>query len=72
VPMRLGFDHRAGCAGGGPGLVISGNASLAFMPAAARALSKAMPYGQLLMLKDQAHDVDPRVLAPVLTDFFTA
>jgi pimeloyl-ACP methyl ester carboxylesterase len=55
-----------------PALVIAGAASLAFMPAAARALSTAMPHGQLRMLEDQAHNVDPAVLAPVLTDFFTA
>jgi pimeloyl-ACP methyl ester carboxylesterase len=55
-----------------PALVIAGGASLAFMPATARALSTAMPHGQLRMLEDQAHNVDPGVLAPVLTDFFTA
>jgi pimeloyl-ACP methyl ester carboxylesterase len=55
-----------------PALVIAGGASFAFMPTAARALSKAMPHGQLLILEDQAHNVDPGVLAPVLTDFFTA
>jgi pimeloyl-ACP methyl ester carboxylesterase len=55
-----------------PALVIAGNASFAFMPGAARALSTAMPHGQLRILKDQPHNVDPGVLAPVLTDFFTA
>jgi pimeloyl-ACP methyl ester carboxylesterase len=55
-----------------PALVMAGDASLAFMPAAARALSTAMPHGQLRILADQPHNVDPRVLAPVLTDFFAA
>jgi pimeloyl-ACP methyl ester carboxylesterase len=55
-----------------PALVIAGDASLPFMPSAARALSTAMPQGQLRILEDQAHNVDPTVLAPVLTAFFTA
>lgn len=55
-----------------PALVMAGDASLPFMPAAARALSTAMPHGQLRILADQPHNVDPRVLAPVLTDFFAA
>lgn len=53
-----------------PALVIAGDASFAFMPGAAKTLSRAMPHGQLRILKDQAHNVDPGVLAPVLTDFF--
>ena len=55
-----------------PALVIAGDASLAFMPAAARILSEAMPHGQLRILADQPHNVDPGVLAPILTEFFTA
>jgi pimeloyl-ACP methyl ester carboxylesterase len=54
-----------------PALVMAGDASLPFMPAAARALSTAMPHGRLRMLPGQTHDVNPRVLAPVLVDFFT-
>lgn len=53
-----------------PALVIAGDASLAFMPATARVLTEAMPHGQLRILEGQAHNVDPGVLAPVLTDFF--
>jgi pimeloyl-ACP methyl ester carboxylesterase len=55
-----------------PALVLAGGASLAFMPATARALSNAMPHGQLRILEAQPHDVDPGVLAPVLTEFFAA
>jgi pimeloyl-ACP methyl ester carboxylesterase len=55
-----------------PALVIAGDASLPFMPATARALTKAMPRGQLLILEGQTHAVDPGVLAPVLTYFFTS
>jgi len=38
----------------------------------ARALSHAMPHGQLRMLEGQAHNVNPDALAPVLLDFFTS
>jgi len=55
-----------------PALVIAGDASLPFMPGTARALSNAMPHGQLRILEGQTHDVNPGVLAPVLVDFFTS
>jgi len=55
-----------------PALVIAGDASFPFMPDTARALSHAMPQGQLRMLEGQTHDVDPGVLVPVLVDFFTS
>jgi pimeloyl-ACP methyl ester carboxylesterase len=55
-----------------PALVMAGDASLPFMPHAARALSEAMPYGQLRMLEGQTHAVDPGVLAPVLAAFFSS
>ena len=55
-----------------PALVIAGDASLAFMPATARALGKAIPRGQVRILEGQPHNVDPGVLAPILTDFFTS
>ena len=55
-----------------PALVIAGDASLAFMPHTARALSEAMPHGHLRVLEGQTHDVIPGVLAPVLVDFFTS
>ena len=39
------------------------------MPGAARALSQAIPQGQLRMLAGQTHQVKPGVLAPVLAEF---
>jgi pimeloyl-ACP methyl ester carboxylesterase len=55
-----------------PALVMAGDASLPFMPDAARALSQAMPQGRLRMLAGQTHEVSPDVLAPVLVEFFTS
>jgi pimeloyl-ACP methyl ester carboxylesterase len=55
-----------------PVLVMAGDASLPFMPEAARVLSQAIPQGQLRMLKDQKHEVNPDVLAPLLVEFFTS
>jgi len=54
-----------------PALVIAGGASLPFMPATARALSEAMPHGQLRLLEGETHNVNPGVLAPILVEFFT-
>jgi len=54
-----------------PALVIAGD-SMPFMSHTARALSQAMPHGQLRILDGQAHNVNPHVLAPVLLDFFTS
>ena len=55
-----------------PALVMAGDASLPFMPDAARVLSQAIPQGQLRMLAGQTHEVNPGVLAPVLVEFFTS
>jgi pimeloyl-ACP methyl ester carboxylesterase len=55
-----------------PALVMSGDAGIPFMPATARALSEAMPQGQLRMLAGQTHEVNPGVLAPVLAEFFAS
>jgi pimeloyl-ACP methyl ester carboxylesterase len=55
-----------------PALVLAGDASLPFMPHTARALSRALPHGQLRILPGQTHDVEPGVLAPVLVDFFVS
>ena len=55
-----------------PALVMAGDASLPFMPHAARALSEAMPHGRLRLLAGQTHAVDPGILAPVLAEFFTS
>jgi pimeloyl-ACP methyl ester carboxylesterase len=54
-----------------PALVMAGDASLPFMPDAARVLSQAIPQGQLRILEGQTHVVDPAVLAPALEEFFT-
>jgi pimeloyl-ACP methyl ester carboxylesterase len=54
-----------------PTLVMSGGASFPFMHDTARALSQAMPSGELRTLDGQTHDVNPGVLAPVLAEFFT-
>jgi pimeloyl-ACP methyl ester carboxylesterase len=55
-----------------PVLVMAGDASLPFMPDAARVLSQAIPQGQLRMLKGQKHEVDPDALAPLLVEFFAS
>ena len=55
-----------------PALVMAGDASLPFMPDAARALSQAIPRGQLRTLEGQTHEVNPAALAPVLVEFFTS
>ena len=54
-----------------PALVMAGDASLPFMPGAARALSQAIPLGELRTLEGQTHEVKPGALAPVLVEFFT-
>lgn len=53
-----------------PTLVMNGGAS--FMYDTARAIATAMPQAQLRTLEGQRHDVDPKVLAPALVEFFTA
>jgi pimeloyl-ACP methyl ester carboxylesterase len=55
-----------------PALVMAGDASLPFMPDAARVLSQVIPQGQLRTLEGQTHEVNPGVLAPVLVEFFTS
>jgi pimeloyl-ACP methyl ester carboxylesterase len=55
-----------------PALVMTGDAGLAFLPGAARALSQAIPQGRLRTLEGQPHEVNPGVLAPVLVEFFTS
>jgi pimeloyl-ACP methyl ester carboxylesterase len=52
-----------------PALVIYGTASPSFMAEAATTLSKAIPQAELRSLDGQDHNVDPAVLAPVLTAF---
>jgi pimeloyl-ACP methyl ester carboxylesterase len=55
-----------------PALVMAGDASLPFMPDAARVLSQAIPQGQLRTLAGQTHEVKPDALAPVLAEFFAS
>jgi len=54
-----------------PALVMNGGASYAFMYETARALSQAIPHAQLRTLEGQTHEVDPKVLAQALVEFFT-
>jgi pimeloyl-ACP methyl ester carboxylesterase len=55
-----------------PALVIAGDASLPFMLPMAKALSQAMPRGQLRVMEGQPHNADPGALAPVLAEFFAS
>src|SRR4029077_21243133 len=55
-----------------PTLVMHGSAGAPSMRAAAEALSQAIPNSQFLTLAGQTHGVRPKVLAPVLADFFVA
>jgi pimeloyl-ACP methyl ester carboxylesterase len=58
-----------------PALVMDGGASLEMMPfmrASAETLAAAMPHAQRQTLEGQTHDVDSKVLAPVLAAFFQA
>jgi pimeloyl-ACP methyl ester carboxylesterase len=55
-----------------PTMVLAGGADFPWMRQTAETLASALPDGQVRILEGQGHDVDPRVLAPVLTEFFTA
>lgn len=58
-----------------PTLIMDGGASEAmipFMRATAEALTKAIPHAEHQILEGQTHDVDPKVVVPVLTAFFTS
>lgn len=54
-----------------PALVMNGQLGQPFMLATAKALANAIPHAQLRTLEGQRHDVDSKVLAPVLVEFFT-
>jgi pimeloyl-ACP methyl ester carboxylesterase len=54
-----------------PTLVLTGGSSFPFMHSAARAIADLIPGGQMQTLPGQEHNVDPSVLAPALTAFFT-
>ena len=84
VAPTLAYDHAAILGENGsvpaaraahvavPALVLYGSAGAPFMADTARALSAAMPHATLRGLDGQTHDIDPAVLAPVLTEFFTS
>lgn len=54
-----------------PVLAVAGGASPEWMREAARAVADTAPEGTYRMLDGQTHMVDPQVLAPVLTRFFS-
>lgn len=54
-----------------PTLVVAGGADMPWMRETAEALARALPRGEVRFLEGQGHDVDPEVLAPVLTEFLT-
>lgn len=53
-----------------PVLIMDGEKGHPFMHVTAMALANAMPNAQQRTLEGQTHDVDPKVLAPVLIEFF--
>lgn len=53
-----------------PTLVMHGGAGAPFMRDVVGAISEAIPQAQLRTLADQTHGVSPKVLAPVLEEFF--
>jgi len=53
-----------------PTLVMHGGAGTIQMRDAAQAISKYIPHAQIRTLAGQTHGVSPKVLAPVLVDFF--
>ncbi len=55
-----------------PVLVLDGDASFAFMKAAADAVAKALPHATRETLAGQTHGAEPAVIAPVLKTFFAS
>ena len=55
-----------------PTLVMNGSASMEFMCPTALRLAQIIPTSQYRELPGQRHDVDAKVLAPILDDFFCA
>ncbi len=55
-----------------PTLVLGGGERPAFMHEAADALAKAMPHAERKTLEGQAHEISPKILAPILITFFKA
>ncbi|WP_309094402.1 alpha/beta fold hydrolase [Streptomyces sp.] len=56
---------------GVPTLAVAGDASPAWLREAARAIADCVPDGSYRTLQGQTHMVEPNVLAPVLTEFFS-
>lgn len=54
-----------------PTLVLHGGRSPGWMKNGTLALAKALPNAKFRVLEGQTHDVSPKVLMPVLSDFFT-
>jgi pimeloyl-ACP methyl ester carboxylesterase len=54
-----------------PTLIVDGGASFGFMGETADALAQLIPDATRQTLAGQQHNVDPAVLAPALTEFFT-
>jgi pimeloyl-ACP methyl ester carboxylesterase len=52
-----------------PVLVVNGDSSLPFMPAAADAVAKALPHPSRKVLAGQDHGPKPEVFAPVIRGF---
>jgi len=50
--------------------VMDGRDSFPFMHSTALALAETIPNAQHCTLEDQTHEVDSKVLAPVLIEFF--
>ena len=53
-----------------PTVVLDGGSSFGFLNATANAVAELMPHAQRQTLEGQTHNVDAKVLAPVLTTFF--
>jgi pimeloyl-ACP methyl ester carboxylesterase len=53
-----------------PTVVLAGGADFPFMRETAQALADAIPNGEARFLDGQGHNVDPKVLASALKDFF--
>ena len=66
IPMDLAASVKV------PTMVIAGGADFPWMRQTAETLAAALPDGQVRILEGQGHDVDPGVLAPVLSEFFNA
>ena len=73
---RLAQDPRGIIARAGlvkqPALVIDGERSPAWMRSGVKELARAMPSAQHVSMAGQTHDVDAKLLAPLLLDYLTS